>query len=60
MPEYRAYTIEPDGSIRERFDLPSTNEATAREQAMRLVNGIDVELWQGEKRLAIFAHKSDQ
>lgn len=60
MPEYRAYTIGPDGKFLKRFDLPATNEATAREQAMSLVNGVDVELWQGEKRLAIFSHKSDQ
>ncbi|WP_192740581.1 hypothetical protein [Bradyrhizobium sp. OAE829] len=57
MQEYRAYTIGSDGHIQQRFDLTATDEATAREQAKRLVDGHDVELWQGTVKVAKFTRK---
>ena len=55
--EYRAYTIGADGHIQGRFDLTATDEPEAREQAKRLVDAHDVELWQGAVRVARFARK---
>jgi hypothetical protein len=55
--EFRAYTIGDDGRIQKRFDLTATDEPVAREQAKRLVDGHDVELWLGTKRIATFTHK---
>ncbi|MBR1211276.1 hypothetical protein [Bradyrhizobium sp. JYMT SZCCT0180] len=50
MQEYRAYIN--DGRIQQRFDLTATDEGTAWEQAKRLVDGHDVELWQGTVKVA--------
>jgi hypothetical protein len=55
--EYRAYTISADGHIQKRFDLTATDEQAAREQAEGLLDGYEVELWLGTKRIAKFAHK---
>lgn len=56
MQEYRAYLMDTDGHIVQREDLICTDEETAKEQAKRLVNGHDVELWLGAKKLATFKH----
>ena len=55
--EYRAYTIGADGHIQKRFDLTATDEPTAREQAEGLLDGHEVELWLGAKRIAKFTRK---
>ena len=57
MNAYRAYIIGRDGHIQKRFELTATDETTARKQAMRLVDGHDVELWQGSTRIETFSHK---
>ena len=51
--EYRAYTIDKDGSIQARFDLSATDEQEVREQAKQLVDGHDVEIWQGGVKVAL-------
>ena len=56
MQEYRAYIIGPDGYIRSRVDRICKDESAAQEQAKQLVNGHDVELWQGAQKLARFHH----
>jgi glutamate synthase domain-containing protein 3 len=56
MHEYRAYIIGPDGHIQRRVDLACANEETAREHAKKLVDGHDVELWEGAQKLARFYH----
>ena len=52
--EYRAYTIGRDGHIQARYDLTATDEPEARKQAEHLVDGHDVELWQGARKVATF------
>ncbi|MBR1251332.1 hypothetical protein JQ609_30985 [Bradyrhizobium sp. AUGA SZCCT0169] len=52
MQEYRAYINGSDGRIQKRFDLTAADEGTAWEQAKRLVDGHDVELWQGTVKVA--------
>ena len=54
MPEYRAYIIGNDDRIYSRFDLLCENEAEAMARAKRLVDGHDVELWQGARKVARF------
>ena len=56
MQGYRAYTLDKDGHIRDRVEFFCTNEEEAKERAKRLVNGLDVELWQTDHRIAIFRH----
>jgi len=52
MQEYCAYIIGPDGHIVTRIDLTCADEDEAKERAVRLVDGQNVELWQGDRRIA--------
>jgi hypothetical protein len=56
MQKYRAYIIAPGGHIQRRVDLVCANEVAAKEQAKALVDGQDLELWQGARKLARFYH----
>ena len=56
MQEYRAYVIGPDGRIIRGTDLVCEDEEDATEQAKQLVDGHDVELWQGARKIATFPH----
>jgi hypothetical protein len=49
MPEYRAYTLGPDGLILSSKGFAADDDMAAREQARQLVDGHDVELWAGER-----------
>ncbi len=57
MQEYRAYLIGPDGHIQRRVDLICEHEEAAKNSARQLVDGHDVELWQGARKLVRFYHK---
>jgi hypothetical protein len=56
MQQYRVYLIGPDGHIIQRTDLVCEDEEAATEQAKRLVDGHDVELWKGAQKIATFPH----
>jgi hypothetical protein len=50
MPEYRFYAIKRDGHIAAppaNLDLP--NDAAALTEGKKLVNGHDIEIWQGPR-----------
>ena len=52
---YSAYLVgPPDGHIQGRVDLICADDEAAKERAVQLVNGDDVELWQGDRRVAEF------
>ena len=57
MQDYRAYLLDDDGHIVKRVDMACPDELTANEQARQLLDGHDVELWQGSKKLATFKHR---
>ena len=57
MQAYCAYIIGPDGHILTRIDLYCADEDEAKECAVRLVDGQNVELWQGERRIAEFKRR---
>ena len=57
MSGYRAFILGPDGHIIRRVDLICDDEATAKEQAKRLVDGHDVELWQLDRHVATLKYK---
>jgi hypothetical protein len=57
MPEYRAYIISVDERIQSRIELICDHEADAMAQAKQLVDGYDVELWQGARKVARFSRK---
>jgi len=54
MPEYRAYIVGSNGHIRRRIDFLRQEDDGAKEYAKQLLNGHDVELWQGRRRVATF------
>jgi hypothetical protein len=57
MQEYRAYVIGPDGRITSRVEFLCEDDEAAQKQAMQLVGGHDVELWQFGRKVATFPHK---
>ena len=57
MQDYRAYLLDEDGHIIRRVDMVCPDELAASEHARQLVDGHDVELWQGAKKLATFKHR---
>jgi hypothetical protein len=56
MPDYRAYIIGHDGHFKTFVPLDCANDDAAKEQARQLVDGHDVELWERDRKIAIF-HK---
>jgi hypothetical protein len=56
MQEYRAYMIAPDGHIVRRTEPICADDEAAQSEALRLMDGHDVELWQGARKLARFYH----
>jgi len=59
MPEYRAYIIDHDGHIKSFEPLVCADDVAAIANAKRLVDGHDVEVWQGARKVTTLAHKSD-
>ncbi len=51
MPLYRAYWME-NGHVLTAIDLTCVNDDDAKRQAANLSSGHDVELWQGDRRVA--------
>ena len=54
MQHYLASFLGPDGHISSVVDLSCENGEEASEKASQLVEGHDVELWQGERFLNTF------
>jgi hypothetical protein len=57
--EYRAYILEGDGRILRAIELVCPDDDTAKEYAKRLVDGHDVELWRGDRKVTAFKHKPE-
>jgi hypothetical protein len=58
MPRYRANIIESNGHFRNAIDLDLSGDDAAIEAAKRLVHGYDVELWEGNRKIATFKKRS--
>ena len=54
MHGYRAYILGRDGHVQNHVDLICKDEIEAKERAKRLVDGHDVELWQGAQKIETF------
>jgi hypothetical protein len=52
MEEYKAYLLGHDGRVQSRVDLVCENEGAARERAKQLAQDCNVELWQGDRKIA--------
>ena len=59
MAEYRAYIIGMDGHFVRAVELLCPNDDAAIEYAKSLLDGHDVELWQGERQIAKFQYKPE-
>jgi hypothetical protein len=54
MDGFYAYIVDPNGHVLSRVDLAFESEEAAKERAMQLVDGHDVELWQLDRKIATF------
>jgi hypothetical protein len=57
MPDYRAYLLGVDGRIQRAVYLDCEDDDSAIERAQQLVDGHDVELWQNDRKIALFDRK---
>jgi hypothetical protein len=57
MPEYRAYIIGHDGHIQRYEPIVCADDEAAIAKAERLVDGHDVELWQGARKVTTLPRK---
>ena len=56
MQEYQAYLIAPNGLI-EFIALFRADEGSAKDRARPFAREYDVELWQGDRKIAAFTHR---
>jgi hypothetical protein len=54
-----AHIIGLDGHIVKAIGLHRANDDAAKERAKQLVDGHDVELWQGDRKITAFEHKHE-
>jgi hypothetical protein len=59
MAEYRAYILAPDGRIMRPVDLECDDDDAAIKTARQLVDGHDVELWQGSRKIETFRYRPE-
>jgi len=52
MPSYRAYLIE-NGQVWTAVDLSCADDDDAKKQTESLLDERDIELWQGDRRVAV-------
>ena len=57
LQEYQAFLIGHDGDDTYRVDLPCADEASAMERAKQLAEGVDVGLWQDNRKIATFPRR---
>ncbi|MBR0823222.1 hypothetical protein [Bradyrhizobium liaoningense] len=54
MAHYRAYLLDHDRRVISVANLQCADEKEARERAQQLVDANDIELWQLDRRIAVF------
>ena len=57
MADYRVYLVGTDGNFSDVVPLVCADDAEAIEHAQRLAVGHDVELWQLDRKVAVFEDK---
>ena len=55
---YRAYIMDDDGHIMRAVEVHCEDDESSKEHTRPLVNGHDVELWAGVRKVAIFPKRS--
>jgi hypothetical protein len=56
MAGYRAYIIGIDGHFLRAVELVCPDDDTAKQYAKQLVDGHDIELWRGDRKIETFKH----
>ena len=59
MPEYRASLIGENGQVLRSVQLVCPDDATATAYARQLVDGLAIELWQGDRQVGKFFDRHD-
>jgi len=54
MEDYRVYLLGPDGHVVQRVDIVCSDEDTAKERAQQLAQDNAIELWQGDRKIAVY------
>ncbi len=57
MQDYRVYFVGTDGHFFKSVPLECADDAEATEQTKQLIDGHDVELWQRDRKIGMFARK---
>jgi hypothetical protein len=57
MHTYRAFILDENGQVQKAIILDSTEDAEAIETGKRLLDGHDIEVWEGERVVAKLFHK---
>lgn len=57
--QYRAYVIGSDGHFIDAKDIPCEDDETATAAAKQLVDGHEIELWHGNRKVAAFNAKPE-
>ncbi len=55
--EYQVYTMGTDGNALKEIDLDRPDDRAAIESAKQFIDGQDIELWQGGRKIIEFEHK---
>jgi hypothetical protein len=58
VPDYRVYTLGEDGHIVRRTEIYCLDDEAALERAKNLAEGHAVELWEGDRVIALIAAKT--
>jgi hypothetical protein len=58
MLEYRAFIFREDDHIVRALEPVCSSEESAKEHATQLVDGHDVELWQGDRKIETFGSRN--
>ena len=59
MLHYRFYTLRSDRSIEAGQVVESPDDIGALEQARRMMNGKDIEAWQGARKVFVLTHDAE-
>jgi hypothetical protein len=55
--EYRVYTVDTEGHFIKTIKLDCPDDASATDSARQFIDGLDIELWQLDRKVATFEHK---
>ena len=58
--EYQVYTLDNDGNSLKETELDRPDDRAAVQSAKQFIDGHDIELWQGDRKVAKFEHEPEK